>query len=1029
MEFRVLGPVEIRVGERMLAAGHARQRAVLAALLFDLGRVVPAERLIDRVWGEDPPPTARATLQGYIARLRATLASDAGHGVTLSRRQGGYLLQADPDQLDLLRFRNLTAQAGTAADNDTAEWLLRQALALWHGPALAGAESPWLTTMRDTLELERHAARLDLNDISLRLGQHAALTPELISQAAANRGDERLIGQLMLALYRSGRQAEALRWFEKTRGHLADELGTDPALQLSELHQQILRADPALALTPPGAPGTPGAGATLAAGSPPATPMPRELPADVAAFTGRADELAELDQILLGGSGGAEHPMAAVISAVSGTAGVGKTALAVHWAHHAAAQFPDGQLYVNLRGYDPDQPITAAEALATFLRSLGVPGQDIPQQETERASRYRSLLAGKRMLILLDNAATVDQVRPLLPGHPECRALVTSRDALAGLVARDGAHRLNLDLLPRDDAVALLHELIGARATAEAAAVARLAKQCARLPLALRVAAELATARPATPVADLVTELEDEQRRLDQLDTSGDARTAVRAVFSWSYRSLNDDAARAFRLAGLHPGLDFDAYALTALTGSTLDQTRRELDVLVRAHLMQPGKPSRYGMHDLLRAYARELSESSDSEDGPSAATTRLFDYYLHTTANAMDILYPAESARRPRVPQPGVPFPWLANGEEAIAWLEAERSNLVAFGAHAAGNRWPGHATQLSEIVFNYLSRAGHHAEAFAICTHARSAARRTGDRDAEGTAESALGIIDWRQARYGSAITCFEQALRLFRDAGDNNRQARVLNNLGLVHYMLGAYERAAGLHRQALALHRLTADPKGEAIALNNLGYAELRQGHYQQAAAHLRDALMLAREAGDPACESMALNNLGDVELNQGRYESAAARQRQSITIAQATSNRAGEAYALTSLGDAELRLGRCQQAASHHRQALALFADAGERSGQAAALNGLGEAALASGRAGHAAAHHADALSIAAQIGERYQQARAYNGLGCAAHAASDDRGAVENLRHALALYAVLSVPEVGEVRVRLAALDSDSVDA
>jgi DNA-binding SARP family transcriptional activator len=682
MEFEVLGPVEVWVNGRPADAGHARQRAVLSVLLLDAGRVVPPEALIDRVWGEDPPRSVRNVVYGYVARLKALIASGQDHSVSLSRCTGGYLLNARPDQVDVWRFRRLVAEAAAAAgDDERAGAALGQALALWRGPALAGLDSPWLNAMRTTLELERAAAVLDLGDIRLRRGEHAALAGELTGQAAAAPTDERLIGQLMLALYRCGRQADALRWYEQTRRHLADELGADPGPPLAALHQQILRADPCLA-----APAAASQAGAPGAGIPPtgrdAAPVPRELPADVSAFTGRTAELRQLDQLLTSRATHANRVSAAVISAVSGTAGVGKTALAVHWAHHAADMFPDGQLHVNLRGYDPALPLTAADALAVFLRALGVPDDDIPAGEDRRAARYRSLLAGQRMLVVVDNARTAEQVRPLLPGAPTCAVVVTSRDSLAGLVARDGAARLDLDVLPLDDAVILLRELVGARADAEPAAVAELARQCSRLPLALRVAAELAAARQEVPLVDLIAELADEQRRLDVLDADGDPRTAVSTVFSWSYKHLDPDLARAFRLTSLHPGPDFDSYAVAALMASTLDRARRMLEALARAHLIHPTGPSWYGMHDLLRVYGRGLTDAEEGKEQALEALARLTDHYVHAAASAIGPPCPSV-----------VPTPALMEQIETPRWLVEQRAVLIAAAAEFAG---PRHATRL---------------------------------------------------------------------------------------------------------------------------------------------------------------------------------------------------------------------------------------------------------------------------------------------------------------------------------------------
>jgi DNA-binding SARP family transcriptional activator/Tfp pilus assembly protein PilF len=1013
MEFGVLGPVEIWANGRTVDAGHARQRAVLAVLLLEAGRAVPLEVLIDRVWGDDPPRSVRSVVYGYVARLKTLVRSGQDPGVSLSRRTEGYLLQAESDQVDLGRFRRLAAQAAGAAaagDDERAAAALTEAVGLWRGPALAGLDSAWLNAMGATLELERAGAAADLNEIRLRRGEHGALAGELAAQAAASPADERLAGQLMLALYRCGRQAEALGWFEQTRQYLAGELGADPSPPLAALHEQILRADPSLSAPRPAIPA--------------ATPVPRELPADVSAFTGRAAELAELDRLLgspvaAAGDGPARAP-AAVISAVSGTAGVGKTALAIHWAHRAAGRFPDGQLYVNLRGYDPDRPVTAAGTLAGFLRALGVPGADIPPGQDQRAARYRSLLAGRRMLVVLDNASTADQVRPLLPGSTACAVLVTSRDSLAGLVARDGAARLELDLLPLAEAVALLRELIGARADEDPEAATALAGHCCRLPLALRVAAELAAARPDIPLAVLVAELADQQQRLDLLDAAGDPRTAVRGVFSWSYRHLDAGTARAFRLAGLHPGRGFDAYAVAALADATLEHARRSLDTLIRAHLIQPIPPDRYSMHDLLRAYARELAATAEGEEHGQTALTRLFDHYLHTAAAAMDTLHPAERHRRPRIPAPATPAPPVTDPAAARAWLDAERANLVAVAAQAADHGWPAHATRLSATLYRYLDAGGSSPEAIIIHGYARAAASKASDRAAEATALNALAVAHIRQADYQQAAASLQQALALFRQTDDRTGQARALSNLGMVRFQQGQYRQAAEIWRQTRNAFRGVADRLGEARSLGNLGVVRQRQGRYQQAISHHRRALNLARELGDLNEQGRALGNLGAVYPRQSRYEEAADSLRQALSLFRHVGNRTGEADALINLGALHLAQRHLSQAASHLQQALALSRETGDRSDEAEALNCLGEVLLATGQPHHAHARHTVALELLGQLGDKYQLARARDGLGHACQAIGE---AVEARRHwqeALAVYTELGVPEADQVRAQLA---------
>jgi len=745
--------------------------------------------------------------------------------------------------------------------------------------------------------------------------------------------------------------------------------------------------------------------------------VPRQLPAVVPDFVGRGDELRVLTGML---ADAADPASTAVISAISGTAGVGKTALAVHWSHQAAARFPDGQLYVNLRGYDPEPPMPAAEALAGFLRALGVPGGEIPPELDERAARYRTLLAGRRMLILLDNARDSDQVRPLLPGTPSCMTVVTSRDALAGLVARDGARRLGLDLLPLADAVSLLRALVGDRADAEPAAAAALAARCCQLPLALRVAAELAAARPAMPLGDLVSELADQQRRLDLLDADGDTHTAVRAVLSFSYRHLSLAAAGAFRLAGLHPGPTLDAYAIAALTGTSLRRADQVLAELGRAYVVQPAGPGRYVVHDLLRDYARELVVAADDAATRQAALTRLFDYYLYTAAVAMDTLAPAERHWRPRVPLPGTPSPAISHASAARAWLDTERAALVATAAYAAANGWPGHASRLATTMFRYLDAGGYFPEATVIHGHAHRAAQETGDRAGESTALISLGVVDLQQGRHRRAAGQLEQAIAVCRATGDSIGEANALTNLGVTDLRQGRYARAAGHLEQALTLWRQTCDKAGEVHALINLGVVHDRQGRARQSAACLEQALALCREIGDRASEARVLANLAAADLRQGRHRRAADRTSLALAIFRETGNRHGEAYVLDTLGGIDLTRGRYQQAVGHHQRALELHREIGDRAGEARAHNSLGQLFLVSGQPGEARAEYAAALSVAGQIGDRYEEARAHDGLARTHDALGASAEARHNWRQALAVYAELGVPEADLVRARLA---------
>ncbi len=542
---------------------------------------------------------------------------------------------------------------------------------------------------------------------------------------------------------------------------------------------------------------------------------PRQLPPDPCGFTGRAAELAALDRLL----DLADREVSAVaISAVAGTGGVGKTALAVHWAHRVADRFPDGQLHVDLRGYDPDQPLDPADVLAGFLRALGVPGAEIPYDAAERAARYRTLVAGRRMLVLLDNARSAEHVRLLLPGTPSCFVLVTSRDSLAGLVARHGARRLHLDLLAGDEAVALLRTLVGPRIDAEPVAAAALAERCARLPLALRLAAEIATSRPSPTLDELVAGLADERRGLDAV--TADERCAVRAVFSWSYRRLPDPAARLFRLLGLHPGRDLDGYAAAGLAGLDLGATRRLADVLVRAHLVERTTSGRLRMHDLLRAYAAELAGRDPAADRRQARS-RLFDHYLGTASAAVDTLSPAEHHRRLRLRRADGPVPPVDEPAAARAWLDAELPNLVAVAAHAAGHGWPEPAGLLSATLSYHLESGGHYAEALAVYGHALTAARDRGDRAAEGDAHHRIGNILGNLGQHAASAEHYERALVIQRETGDADMIGRTLTNLGNLYQRWGRPAEALGHFEAALALARHRGYRSREASALNGLG----------------------------------------------------------------------------------------------------------------------------------------------------------------------------------------------------------------
>ena len=650
--------------------------------------------------------------------------------------------------------------------------------------------------------------------------------------------------------------------------------------------------------------------------------VPRQLPAAVACFTGRDAELAALTRLLDAQPGA--RAQALVISAVAGTAGVGKTALAVHWAHQVAGRFPDGQLYVNLRGYDPGQPVPAADALAGFLRALGVAGQDIPGDADERAAAYRSLLAGRRMLVVLDNAGQVEQVRPLLPGSPGCATVATSRDALPGLVARDGAVRLDLDLLPMPEAVGLLRALIGARVDAEPEASAELAALCARLPLALRIAAELATARPAASLAGLAGELAAQQRRLDLLDAGGDPRAGIRAVFSWSYQHLSIGAARVFRLLGLHPGPDITIPAAASLAGISPLQARQALHDLAGANLVTEHLPGRFSLHDLLRGYAAEQTADSDTESEQHAARRRIFDHYLQAAHAAVKTLYPATDELSQDALEPGTVRESPDTREAARMWLATEHQVLLAVSRLAAEAGSDAYAAQLPLALATYLDRWGHWQDCADTQRAALTALERTGDLAGQARAHRFLGRALIRLGSYDTGQAHLTRAMHLFCQLGDPLGQARCHLAIAMLFCQQARHQDALVHAEDALPLYAAAGHRIGQAAALNHIAVMCLHAGDPARALACSHQALAVHRELGNTEGEAEALDTLGCASQHLRRHAEAIAYCQQAISLFVKTGNKYNQAEALTHLADAHQTLGDTGKARTTRLRALAIL---------------------------------------------------------------------------------------------------------
>lgn len=1069
-EFRVLGPLDVRLRGQPVPVRGAREHAVLAALLLTADRVVPLGKLVRAVWDDDPPPVAEKAVRNSVSALRRRFIQ-AGGAALIDTEAGGYRLVSVGVYLDAAEFEKRVADARDLAtvgkSRDAAEHL-RAALRLWRGPVLAGRRAPALQAAAARLEEQRLIALEDCLDLELGLGQHGRSVAELRELTAEWPLRERLTAQLMLALYRSGRQTEALDAYHRLAHKLDSELGIDPSTKIRRLHEAILRHDPALELASPPAGGVAAGALELAAMTgnaavvtepsqagamvpesgqapnpaeasiPPARnpetlesagalpPRPAQLPLEVPGFAGRTAELSALQALLPTGSPGsaqdaesglANRPGGAtvVISAIGGTAGVGKTALAVRFGHQVARHFPDGQLYADLRGFSPSgSPADPADVLRRFLYALGVAADAVPPDMDVLAASYRSLLAGRRMLVVLDNVLDASQARPLLPGNPECLVLITSRRQLTGLAAAHGAHLLTLDVPSWDEARDLLAKRLGdERLISDPDAASELIRLCARLPLALAIAAARAAARPGLSLRDLVAELGQATSPLDVLNT-GDPATELRGVLSWSLRGLPGGAARMFALLGLHPGDELDVYAAAALADVSLEEAFRCLDALGDAHLTRPAPQGRYRMHDLLHAYAADLART-DSE--AEVAQERLLDYYLATAAAAVDILHPAETHRRPQIRSCATPAPLLPDRRAALAWLNTERPNLVAVTAHAASHGWPSHALRLAATLNRYL-QGGYYADAVVIHGHATDAAKRAGDQSGEADALRLLGGANLGMGRYAAAADCLRQALDVYRRIGDRFGEARTLDNLGAAEWHLGRHSNAIEHQERALALFRQSTDVVGQAITLINLGDKLQRLGRHKEAAERLREALALSRQDGDRDSEAFALINLGELEQRIGRLDHAASRFRQSLTIFRALGNRYGEAWALTHLGTIRASSREHEQAARYHRHALDLFRQAGDRNGEAAALSGLGEAVLAGGTPKDAVTHHTAALALAADAGNHEEQARAHAGLSQAYNAMGQFSAARKHFQDARRIYAGLGFPEAKQLRAQ-----------
>ncbi|WP_030669192.1 AfsR/SARP family transcriptional regulator [Streptomyces cellulosae] len=1003
-DYRILGPLEVLHAGEPLSITAPRERDLLALLLLSADRTVGADELIDGLWGSTPPATARTTLHNYIKRLRRGLGDPSGEHEAITTRPGGYLLPLDNASLDLREFERLTrsaAEAGERGEHAAAAARLRTALALWRGDALADSRAEHLVRVEaPRLNDSRVLAFEHWVDAELRLGRHADVVADIQSQIGRHSLRESLYVRLLVALYRAGRRSDALAVYQQARTRLIHDIGLEPGPELTAVHRQILADDSSLseprALVDDGG----GTSVDVVPVSDTQWVLPAQLPPSTGAFIGRREVMRRLDTVLPDRrslSSGAVR-----IGLITGQAGAGKTTLAVRWGHDRRDNFPDGQLYANLHGYDAGRPARPIDVLSGFLRAFGVPGQRIPAEVEGATALYRSLCAGKQLLVVLDNARSAAQVRPLFPGSGGCLVLVTSRDSLGGLVARDGAVPVTLDVLEPAEAEQLLVRVIGrARVRAEPDASVALLASCAYLPLAVSVTAADLALHPERSIADQVGRLRTDP--LTTLQIQGDEQSAVRTVLEISYAALAPAAARMFRLLGLIPGVDITVPAAAALAEVPSRDAADLLEQLTRAHLLEEHAPGRYTFHDLLRAYSRECLPADEHE--PVAALTRLHNWYLGSVDAAVRAYLP-EALRLPVLHTGGgLAFP---DAGAAVEWMDGERANIVALVRHAAEHGPGPVAWMLADAVRPYMMQRSYASDWLAVASAGLAAAEADGSLDGQAAAHRSLSSAYMNQSSYEDSRFHDLRALDLYRRTGSMQGQSATLNSLALTAWYRGRLEDALLYGEQSVETCRAAEFRVGEAIGLANLGTVLAETGRLAEAQERLTDALSVCREMSQelPTLAAIAQRNLGMVLHERGEAResvvaltAAADMQRRrgshidlSYTLfwlAVASIQSGDRGVALSYIEEASgLKTGEMRaesdlhtvrallsQSIGNHSSALRRFEEARElarrcnaRTQELRALTGLAESSLRLGRLAEARAH-ADGAQKAAGNGE------------------------------------------------------------
>ncbi|GLY43052.1 SARP family transcriptional regulator [Amycolatopsis sp. NBRC 101858] len=929
LEFGVLGPLRVLRDGVPVPVNGPKVRALLAVLALRANAIVSFDRLTELLWGDDPPETARKSIQVHTVRLRRVL----GDGV-VETRPTGYLLHARPERHDLLRFRRLLADARAEPAPEAERALLADALACWRGPLLADLPAEILGRVEAGPAEERLWAQERFFEVSLELGRHAEVTAELGRLAGEHPWQEAFWALYLEALHGSGRRADALEVYRTVHRRFADELGIDPGERLRHAHQAVLAGEPAAAR---------------------ARFRPRQLPPDVGALAGRATLMSTLDAVLGPDRPAATHPPIALLV---GPAGVGKTTAAVHWAHRAARHFPDGQLFVDLQGSSTLPALAGIEVLTRFSHALGVRPGHVPTELADAAALYRSVLAERRVLIVLDNVAGPDQVRALLPGSPGCAVLITSRDRLGGLTATVDTRRVELAELPPEDSLALLAAVVGPdRVHAEEDAARELVRLCAGLPLALRIVAANLALWPDRSLRGYLAELAGPDL-VTRLAVPGAEQLGVRRAFDLSFDAVSPAAAGFFRLLGLVPGADIDVPSAAALAGADDVRAGALLRELAASHLVQSRGDDRFGLHDLLRGYAIARARDGLPEADRAAALDRLLEHYLRTGARAAAALYPDLQLLSG---SPGGTE--AAEPAEARRWLLAEHANLLAAIRSATGP----FAWQAADLLRGFFHSHRLDAEWQAAATAGLAAARRAGDERAAGAMRHSLGALAWSRGDYPAALTELEAAQASYRVAGARDGADSVLHALGVVHLDLGRLDRAVEHFTAALAGARRHGTPIRAANGLINLGAVLMEHGELAEGIRHNEQALELCRRLGSPHAAAIAQCNLGYGYRVSGDLPRALAALTEALDALRELGSRDDEADALVRLAAVHRVTGDVARAWPAVRLAVTVAREAGNQRFEVDALSALGDLHRQTGDAAAALADYGEAHALAEKI--------------------------------------------------------------